>query len=82
VCSVARAELLNALHVACVLTSRPTGANRGHCKGKHGNLEGNAVKTKHMLVSRHQNAGQSHDIQAIYRGLLKTCHGSDICGRQ
>jgi hypothetical protein len=28
-------------------------------------LEGNTEKTKYMLLSRHQNAGQNHDIKTV-----------------
>jgi hypothetical protein len=30
-------------------------------------LEVNAEKTKHLLLSRHQNAGQNHDIKVANR---------------
>jgi hypothetical protein len=32
-------------------------------------LEVNAEKTKYMLPSRHQNAGQNHDINIVYRSF-------------
>jgi hypothetical protein len=44
-------------------------------------LEINVEKTKYMLLSRHQNAGQNWDIkQQTYR--LKLCHSLNISERQ
>jgi hypothetical protein len=34
---------------------------------KEAGLEVNAGKTKYMLLSRHQNAGQNHDIKTAKR---------------
>jgi hypothetical protein len=39
---------------------------------KKAGLEVNAKKTKYMLLSRHQNAGQNHDIKILRKcGTLK-----------
>jgi hypothetical protein len=38
-------------------------------------LEVNKEKTKYMSLSRHQNAGQSHDINKANRCFLKMSHG-------
>jgi hypothetical protein len=40
-------------------------------------LEVNAEKTKYMLLSRHQNAGQNHDINVSNR-CFEMWHSSDI----
>jgi hypothetical protein len=40
-------------------------------------LEVNTEKTKYMLLSRHQNAGQSYDIK-IVTDVLKMWQTSDI----
>jgi hypothetical protein len=32
-------------------------------------LEVNAEKTKHVLISRHQNTGQNHNMNAAYRSF-------------
>jgi UDP-N-acetylglucosamine 2-epimerase len=40
-------------------------------------LEVNTEKTKYMLLSRHRNAGQSHDIKKI-TDVLKMWQSSDI----
>jgi hypothetical protein len=40
-------------------------------------LEVNTEKTKYMLLSRHQNAGQSYDIKRV-TDVLKMCQSSDI----
>jgi predicted secreted protein len=40
-------------------------------------LEVNIEKTKYMLVSRNQNAGQNWDMK-IPTGHLKLCHSSNI----
>jgi hypothetical protein len=37
--------------------------------GKEVGLEANAEKTKYMLFSRHQNAGQNHDIKIATRSF-------------
>jgi hypothetical protein len=44
-------------------------------------IEINAEKTKHMLLSRHQNVGQYRDIK-IEEDRLKLCHSSNIWGRK
>jgi hypothetical protein len=44
-------------------------------------LEVNTEKTKYMLLSRHQNAGQSYDIKIANR-FLKMWQSSDIWKRQ
>jgi hypothetical protein len=44
-------------------------------------LEVDAEKTKYMLLSRHQNAGQNNDMK-ILRDVSKTWHSSDIWERQ
>jgi hypothetical protein len=49
--------------------------------GREVGLEVNAVQTKYMLLSHHQNAGQNHDIN-IANISFKMCHSSDIWGRQ
>jgi hypothetical protein len=38
-------------------------------------------KSKYMLLSRHQNAGQNHDITQVTDGL-KLWHSSDIWERR
>jgi hypothetical protein len=43
-------------------------------------LEVNTEKTKYMLLSRHQNASQNHDIKIVNRGL-KMWHSSNIWER-
>jgi hypothetical protein len=48
--------------------------------GKEVGLEVNIEKTKYMLLSRHQNAGQNHDIKIPNR-CLKVWHSSDIWER-
>jgi hypothetical protein len=40
-------------------------------------LEVNTEKTKYMLLSRHQNAGQNDDMK-IVTDVLKVWHSSDI----
>jgi hypothetical protein len=40
-------------------------------------LEINVEKTKHMLLSRHQNVGQNQDIK-IATDCLEMCHSSNI----
>jgi hypothetical protein len=42
---------------------------------KEAGLEVTIEKTKHMLESRHQNAGQNQDIK-IANSHLKMCHNS------
>ncbi|PNF32523.1 hypothetical protein B7P43_G02444 [Cryptotermes secundus] len=37
--------------------------------GKEAGLQVNAYKTKYMLLSRHQNAGQNHDIKTANRSF-------------
>jgi hypothetical protein len=37
-------------------------------------LEVNAEKTKYMLLSRHQNAGQNHDIKTANRSFENMAH--------
>jgi hypothetical protein len=37
-------------------------------------LEVNAEKTKYMLLSRHQNAGQNHDIKIANRSFENVAH--------
>jgi hypothetical protein len=44
-------------------------------------LEVNTEKTKYMFLSRHQNAGQNHDIK-IGNDLLKMWHSLDIWERR
>jgi hypothetical protein len=44
-------------------------------------LEINVEKTKYMLLSRHQTAGQNLDIIMANR-LFENCHRLDIWGRQ
>jgi hypothetical protein len=39
------------------------------------------VKTKYMLLSSHQNAGQNRDIKK-QSDRLKMCHSSNILGRE
>jgi ABC-type siderophore export system fused ATPase/permease subunit len=34
-------------------------------------LEVNAYKTKYMLLSRHQNAGQNHDIKIYFENVVQ-----------
>jgi hypothetical protein len=41
-------------------------------------LEVSTEKTKYMLLSRHQNAGQNHDIKIGNRCFSKMWHISDI----
>jgi hypothetical protein len=43
-------------------------------------LDGNAEKTKYMLLSYHQNARQNHKRWLIVP--MKMCHSSDIWERQ
>jgi biotin operon repressor len=43
-------------------------------------IEVDTEKTKHMLLSHHQNAGQTHDIKRANR-CLKMWHTSDIWER-
>jgi hypothetical protein len=45
-------------------------------------LEINVEETKHMLLSRHQNAGQNRDIKITKTDRLKMLHGSNIWERQ
>jgi hypothetical protein len=47
--------------------------------GKEVGLEVNAEKTKYMLLSRHQNARQNHDIKIANR-CLKKCGTFQIFG--
>jgi hypothetical protein len=44
-------------------------------------LEVNIEKTKYMLMSRHQNAGQNHNVKVGDRSL-KMLHSSNIWERQ
>jgi hypothetical protein len=44
-------------------------------------LEINTEKIKYMLLSRHQNAGQNHDIKTG-KDVLKMWHSSDIWERR
>jgi hypothetical protein len=41
-------------------------------------LEVKAEKTKYMLLSRHQNAGQNHNIKIAKIDILKMWQSSDI----
>jgi hypothetical protein len=43
-------------------------------------LEVNTAKTKYMLLSRHQNTGQNHDIKTANR-YFQMWHSSDIWER-
>jgi hypothetical protein len=47
-------------------------------------LEANTEKTKYMLLSRHQNAGQNHDIVAYLRhtGIVTTKHAPRLRNRR
>jgi hypothetical protein len=46
-------------------------------------LEVNVEKTKYMLVSRDQNAGQTREIKIEKKPYhLKMCHGSSMWERQ
>jgi biotin operon repressor len=44
---------------------------------KEAGLEVNTEKTKYMLLSHHQNAGQSDDIKIANR-CFENCHSTDI----
>jgi hypothetical protein len=45
-------------------------------------LEVNTEKAKYILLSRHQNAGQNHDIQIANESFRKCGTSSNICERQ
>jgi hypothetical protein len=47
---------------------------------KEVDLEVNTEKTRHMLLSGHQNAGRNHDIKTANRSF-EMWHNSDIWGR-
>jgi hypothetical protein len=49
---------------------------------KEVDLEVNIEKTKYMLVSWDQNAGQNREIKIGKKDHLKMCHGSSIWERQ
>jgi hypothetical protein len=49
--------------------------------GKEVGIKGNVEKTKYMLVSRDQNAGQNREIKVGNRSF-EMCHGSSIWERQ
>jgi hypothetical protein len=49
--------------------------------GKEVGLQVNAEKTKYMLLSHHQNAGQNYNIK-IGNNVLEMWHSSDIWERQ
>jgi hypothetical protein len=45
-------------------------------------LEINVEKTKYMLLSSHQNAGQNRDIKIADRSYENVSHSSNIWGQQ
>jgi hypothetical protein len=47
---------------------------------KEVDLEANTKKTKYMLLSHHQNAGQNHDVRKL-TDVLKMWHSSEIWER-
>jgi hypothetical protein len=44
-------------------------------------VRNNAEKTKYVLLSHHQNAGQNRDMK-VGTDHLKICHSSNIWGQQ